>query len=74
MDTNEVLLGEPTSFIGISYWDMGEELLTGTKITQKQLHFQSQPRVGLTKMGTWSTQDSLKELNRLKSVPSSCFH
>lgn len=26
MDTTEVLLGEPTSFIGVSYWSMGEEL------------------------------------------------
>ena len=33
-DTTEVQLGEPVSFIGMSYRNMGEGLLTGVERTQ----------------------------------------
>ena len=41
MDTIQVQLGEPMSFIGILHKNMGEKLLTGAEMTQKQLHHQS---------------------------------
>ena len=39
-DTTKVQLGEPMSFIGVTYRNMGEELLIGTEMTQRQLHHQ----------------------------------
>ena len=32
----KVQLGEPMSYIGVSYRNMGEGLLTGTEMTQRQ--------------------------------------
>jgi hypothetical protein len=44
--TTKVLLGELISFIGVTYRNMGEGLLTGAEMTQKQLHRQSLPSMG----------------------------
>ena len=44
--TTKVLLGEPISFIGVTYRNMGEGLLTGAEMTQRQLHHQSPPSMG----------------------------
>lgn len=41
MDTTKVQLDEPMSFIGFTYRSMGEGLLTGTEMTQKELNYQS---------------------------------
>lgn len=40
MDATKAQLGEPVNFIGVTYWNMGEELLTGTEMTDRQLHRQ----------------------------------
>lgn len=42
-DTTKVELGEPMSFTGVIYRHMGEGLLTGAYMTQRQLHDQSPP-------------------------------
>lgn len=39
-------LGEPVNFIEVTDGNMGEELLKGTKISQRQLHQQSPPMPG----------------------------
>lgn len=39
-------LGEPMNFIEVNDGNMGEELLTGTEMSQRQLHHQSPPRPG----------------------------
>lgn len=41
--TTKVLLGEPMGFIGVTYRNMGEGLLTGAEMTQRQLHHQGSP-------------------------------
>jgi hypothetical protein len=46
MDTTKVQLDEPMSFIGFTYRSMGEGLLTGTEMTQRQLHHQGPPQHG----------------------------
>lgn len=38
MDTIKVQLGEPISFIGVTYKNMGEGFLTGAEVIQRQLH------------------------------------
>jgi hypothetical protein len=38
MDTTEVQFDEPMSFIGITYRGVGEGLLIGAEISQRQLH------------------------------------
>lgn len=38
VDTIKVQFDEPMSFIGISYRNIGKELLKGTEMTQRQLH------------------------------------
>ena len=38
LDTTQVQLGEPVSFIEVTYRNMGEELLIGSEMTQRQLH------------------------------------
>ena len=43
-NTTEVQLGVPVSFIGVTYRNMGEELLIGTEMTQRQLHHQGTPQ------------------------------
>ena len=55
--TTKVLLGEPISFIGVTYRNMSEGLLTGAEMTQRQLHRQSLPSIGDSsqKLGTWKT-------------------
>lgn len=40
METTEVQLGEPVSFTGVTYRNMGEELLTEAEMTNRQLHHQ----------------------------------
>lgn len=42
--TTEVLVGEPISFIGVIYRNMGEELLRGAEMCERQLHHQSPPQ------------------------------
>lgn len=44
MDTTTVQFGEPVGFIGITYRTIGERLLTGTEMTQRQLPHQSPPQ------------------------------
>ena len=44
--TTKVQLGEPMSFIGVTYRNMGEGLLTGAEMTQGQLYHQSPPHYG----------------------------
>ena len=44
--TTEVLHGEPISFIGVTYRNMGEGLITGAEMTQRQLYHQSPHSVG----------------------------
>ena len=53
--TTKVLLGEPISFIEVTYRNMGEGLVIGAEMTQRQLHWQSLPSVGdiSEKLGTW---------------------
>ena len=50
MDTTNAQLGEPMSFIRVTYRSMGEWLLTGAEITQSQLHHQPHPSMGNTKL------------------------
>jgi hypothetical protein len=46
MDTTiQVQRGKPQSFIGTTYRSMGEGILTGIEMTQRQLHFQSPPSI-----------------------------
>ena len=52
----KVQLGESVSFIGVTYRSVGEGLLIGAEITERQLYRQSPP----TKLGTWSTLYSLQ--------------
>ena len=40
-DTTKDQLGEPMSFIGITYRNIIEGLLTGAEMTQRQLHHQN---------------------------------
>lgn len=44
----QVQLEEPMSFIGITYWNMGERLLTGAEMTQTAAlaHPKSSPQHG----------------------------
>ena len=44
--TTKVLVDEPISFIGVTYRNMGEGLVTGAEMTQKLLHRQSLPSMG----------------------------
>jgi hypothetical protein len=46
MDTIKVKLDEPSSFIGVSYRNMGEGLLTGAEMIQRQLYHQGPPQHG----------------------------
>ena len=73
-DTPRIQLRETISFIGITYRSLGEGLLTGTEMTQRQLHHQAyssmrdfskswEPGAHCT---AWS------QLSRLESVFSSC--
>ena len=39
-DTTKLQLSEPISFIGVTYRNMGVELLTRREMTQRQLHHQ----------------------------------
>ena len=50
------------SFIGVTYKNIGEGLLTGAEMTQRQLHHQSQPENSDSsqKLGTWKTLHSLQ--------------
>lgn len=45
-DTTKVPLDEPMSLLGVIYGNMGEELLTGTENTQRELCLQSPPQYG----------------------------
>lgn len=40
METTEVQLGEPMSVTGVTYRNMGEELLTEAEMINRQLHHQ----------------------------------
>lgn len=40
METTAVQLGEPASFIRVTYRNMGKELLTEAEMTNRQLHHQ----------------------------------
>jgi hypothetical protein len=73
--TTKVLLGELISFIGVAYRNMGEGLLTGTEMTQKQLHRQSLPSVGDSsqKLRTWRNCTACRWINGLKNVLSRCL-
>jgi hypothetical protein len=46
MDTTKVKLGELRSFTGGTYRNMGEGLLTGAEMTQRQLYHQSPLQYG----------------------------
>lgn len=46
MDTTEIQLGEPLSFIGLTYSNMGEGLLVAAGMAQRQGHHQSTPEHG----------------------------
>jgi hypothetical protein len=43
-DTTKVQRGEPMSLIGVTYRNMGEGLLPGAEMTQRQPHHQSPPQ------------------------------
>lgn len=43
-DTAEVPFGEPRVFFRIAYRNLGERLLTGAEMTQRQLHYQVPPQ------------------------------
>lgn len=43
----KVQLGEPVSFIGVIYRNMGEGLLKGAEMSQRQVRHQSLPQRGV---------------------------
>lgn len=45
-DITKVQFGEPVSFVGVTYKNMGESLLLGGEITQRQLNHQRAPQHG----------------------------
>jgi hypothetical protein len=45
IDTVKIQLGEPMSFIGVIYRNMGEEIYTGTHMILRQLHHK--PHTGM---------------------------
>ena len=73
--TTRVLLGEPISFIGVTYRNMGEGLVTGAEMTQRQLHCQSLPSVGDSsqKLGTWRNCTAYRWIKGLENVHSRCL-
>ena len=58
----KVQLGEPMSFIGVTYRNMGEGSCTGAEMTQRQLYHQGPPQHEwqLTNLETWGTLHSLQ--------------
>lgn len=52
-NATQVQLGEPRSFTGFTYRNMGEASLTGAEMTQIQLHYPDPPQRGrqLTQLG-----------------------
>ena len=73
--TTKVLLDEPISFIGVTYRNMGEGLLTGAEMTQRQLHRQSLPSVGDSsqKLGAWRNCTACRWIKGLENVHSRCL-
>lgn len=45
-DTIKVQVGEPMSFIGMPYRNLGEGLFTGREMTQRQLYHRAHLNVG----------------------------
>jgi hypothetical protein len=45
-DTTNIQLGEPVSFIHLTYWSIGEGLLTGEEMTQSQMYHQGPSKHG----------------------------
>lgn len=45
-DITKVQFGEPVSFVGVTYRNMGESLLIGGEITQRQLNHRRPPQHG----------------------------
>lgn len=53
-NTTKVQFDEPMSFIGVSYKNMGEELLKGLEMTKIQLYYQSPPNPSwITPLENW---------------------
>jgi hypothetical protein len=65
-----IILDEPISFIGVTYRNMGEGLLTVAEKTQKQLHRQTLPSMGDSsqKLGTWRNCTTYRRLKGLENV------
>ena len=67
----KVQLGEPMSFIGVTYRNMGEGSCTGAEMTQRQLYHQGPPQHEwqLTNLETWSTLHSLQAAQQVGECP-----
>lgn len=71
MEATEVQLGEPMSFTGVSYRNMGEGSLTGADVTQRKTAAPPYPTPAwVTKLGAWSTLHSLQAAQQVGEGPS----
>jgi hypothetical protein len=69
-NTTKVQLGEPMSFIGVASRNMGERLLTGAEMTQRQLHHSvthSRVHDKPQKLGSAAYCTACRQLKRLDS-------
>lgn len=73
--TTQVLLGEPMSFIGVTYSNLVEVFLTGAEMTQRKLHHQGPAQHGDSsqKLETWRNCTACRCLNRLENILSRCL-
>ena len=73
-NTTTAELGEPVSFIGVTYRNMGKELLTGAEMTQRQLHHGKATPKLMTAHESWKPRACCtlcRQVNRLMSFPGS---